>query len=288
MAQLATLLQDRHLPSLEALELPYMRRVGDDTASAKALEMRKADGMRPLTSIKGVSEWEADSLRRTWAFCPLEQTTHLDTGDEGGMQLEVLAELLEGHASRFAELRSLTLGGEGGEEDVSRIITKLAQGGAPKLEKVRFGSASLGLNELVEAMRQGTSPALSSLDFYYSEFANANADFTALMGGLQAHQGLRQLYILETDLALGDYARLATALKDENGGLAQLEEFKLADRSTSLGAVLEALVDGVPCARTLIHHELATWEVDETTLDRFIQHFASIAFPRLCVLELSV
>jgi hypothetical protein len=100
----------------------------------------------------------------------------------------------------------------------SGILGTLAEGeGAPKLEETLEDLHLKGIHHvedvmttLANAFKQHKFPALSSLtlgEYVYLD----SVSFAALMDGLQAHQGLRRLQILQTSLEQVDVDRLARA-----------------------------------------------------------------------------
>lgn len=233
--QLAMLLHDGRLPSLQELKTPYT--FEREEAFVQALGQRCTHDLPSLTGLKGIHYWDAAILRRIWACCPLEQMTHLEA--TAYTQLKALTVYLQGHTPpRFAALRSLNLVTTSDvEEDrleearieIQCILNMLVHDGAPKLKELvidDFGLAAGTLVHLGAAIGQGKFSALSSLLFGSVPFSAA--DFTALMDGLKAHGGLRKLDMDYATLEPACIARLANALMDVNGGLTQLEGLKLA------------------------------------------------------------
>lgn len=265
--------------------------------------------MPPLTSIKGTQAWDANILRRIWACCPLEKMAHLEACRH--TDIKALATYLQGHTSDFANLRSLKLikeqygfGDEEEEEDeeledaaredaVSRVIAILAQGGAPKLEKLsiyHWQPAASTTAEVSAAFGKGTFPSLSSLDL--DLISMDSSEFGTLMDGLQMHLNLSKLRLtVYVGLTPPHVARLASALMDKDGGLARLEDLHLTmvrREETHWGVVFQALADGAPCAGTLTTLHIAAEEVEEVTLGGLLHSFGTNAFPRLRSLDLSL
>jgi hypothetical protein len=104
------------LPCLEEIQIGglgigTLDNKGDEPVGlflAEALEARRALGMPPVTSIKGIADTKDIALlRRIWACCPLDKVTHLEA--YGTEPIEALEEHMQSHASAFAALRSLHL-----------------------------------------------------------------------------------------------------------------------------------------------------------------------------------
>lgn len=227
----------------------------DGAALVDALQARSRDGLPPMTRITGIAGLETPVLRRVWACCPAGRVTHLEA--QGAGQVWALGQYMLEHADFWA-LRTLRIMGNRrvNPEDaplggLGSICDALAQGRAPGLEEMTLDAweTKLGrISEIGRVIGDGALPKLASLSLLrYSGY-----DFRGLVNGLcKAPQAaMRRLRIHDVALTEGEASHLAKAV-EEGKGLSRLEVLEWPYDADRGSWVLDALVRGAPCARTL-------------------------------------
>lgn len=265
----------------------------------EALEARRDFGLPPLTRLHGIADLSVAFLRRVWACCSLDKVAHLEA--QGATRLEALAQYLQGHTTGFVALCSVELDmndtfyndddDEETQEDgpsallqLVAIIGALAQGPAPKLEKLSIALTEPG-NELVStlghAIGQRKFPALLSMNVDAADLDSVG--FRSFIDWLQAFGGLQRLALACEELADPDVVYLAHALQV---GLPGLQEIRLSEYgSECFGLVLTSLANGASCAATLTALELGGM-LSEAAVTAFVASLTSDAFPCLTRLTL--
>jgi hypothetical protein len=137
---------------------------------------------------------------------------------------------------------------------------------------------------LGQAIGHRKLPLLSDISLCSSTLASI--DLRALVDGLQGHAHLRRLRLQDFAASRADIHYLGKALGGRGFGALEKLELDLYDEEDYWDPILDALVAGAPCSRTLRGLKIGGNAFSHDSVHGLLQRLGYGTFPRLTALEL--